>query len=285
MTDVVRTPRALRAACDAWRAQGRRVGLVPTMGALHVGHLSLIDAARARGADRIVVSIFVNPLQFGPTEDLARYPRTFDADLAYCTERGVDVVYAPDAAAMYPVGFQTHVDVERLTQDLEGAERPTHFRGVTTVVAKLFHATGPCVACFGRKDYQQLRVVAAMARDLDMPVEIVECPIVREPDGLALSSRNRYLDPAQRVRALALHRGLRAADAAWRDGERAGERLEALARGALERDLDAVDYAVLAGADDLVRIAGRAEGRVVLLVAGRLGATRLLDNAVLGEPG
>lgn len=284
MTDVIQAPRALRAACDAWRAQGRRVGLVPTMGALHVGHLSLIDAARARGADRIVVSIFVNPLQFGPTEDLARYPRTFDADLAYCAERGVDVVYAPDAAAMYPAGFQTHVEVERLTQGLEGAERPTHFRGVTTVVAKLFHATGPCVACFGRKDYQQLRVVAAMARDLDISVEIVECPIVREPDGLALSSRNRYLDPAQRVRALALHRGLLAADTAWRDSERAGERLEALARGAMERSLDAVDYAVLAGADDLVRVAGLAEGRVVLLVAGRLGATRLLDNAILGEP-
>jgi pantoate--beta-alanine ligase len=283
MTGVVRTPGALRETCDAWRARGERVGLVPTMGALHQGHMSLIDAARARGATRIVLTIFVNPMQFGPREDLARYPRTFDADLALCAERAVDVVYAPDATAMYPPDFQTHVEVEHLTQGLEGTERPTHFRGVTTVVAKLFHATGPCLACFGRKDYQQLRVVAAMARDLDMPVDVIECPIVREPDGLALSSRNRYLAPGERARATVLVRGLRVADAAWRAGERAGQALERLAREEMERGVDQVDYCVLADAERLDRVCGNAEGRVVLLVAGRIGCTRLLDNAVLGE--
>lgn len=284
MTEVVSAPHALRTACDRWRAAGERVGLVPTMGALHRGHLSLIDAVRAHGARRVVVSIFVNPLQFGPTEDLARYPRTFDADLASCAGDGADLVYAPDPAAMYPTGFRTHVEVESITRDFEGAVRPTHFRGVTTVVAKLFHATGPCLAAFGRKDYQQLCVVTSMARDLDMPVEIVECPIVREPDGLALSSRNRYLTDRERARATALHRGLRAADAAWCAGERKPAILEALARDELARDLDAVDYAALVDAGDLTPFAQRAEGRAVLLVAGRLGTTRLLDNAVLGEP-
>ena len=285
MTSAVATARALRDACDAWRAQGHRVGLVPTMGALHEGHLSLIDAARARGAQHIVVSIFVNPLQFGPQEDLARYPRTFEQDLAACAARGVDLVYAPAAAAVYATGFQTHVEVESLTREYEGAVRPTHFRGVTTVVAKLLHATGPCLACFGRKDYQQLRAIATMVRDLDMPVDVIECPTVREADGLALSSRNRYLAPEQRKRATALVRGLRAADAVWRDGERDASRLEALARATLDAELDAVDYAALADAEDLTRVTGSARDRsVVLLVAGRLGSTRLLDNAILGEP-
>jgi len=283
MTRIVEDAAGLRAACDALRADGRRVGLVPTMGALHDGHLSLVEAVRARGADAVVVSVFVNPTQFGPGEDFARYPRTFDADVAACRERRVDLVYAPAPDAMYPDGFQTHVEVERTTRGFEGALRPTHFRGVTTVVTKLFNATGPCVAAFGQKDYQQWRTLERMARDLDMPVEVVGCPIVREPDGLALSSRNRYLDADQRERATALSRGLRAADAAYAAGERSVARLEAIAREPIEGAADAVDYVSLVDADDLTAPGDVAEGRVVMLVAARLGETRLLDNAVLGE--
>lgn len=183
MTLVVEHSQALRAACDALRAQRLRVGFVPTMGALHAGHMSLVAAARARGAERVVLSIFVNPLQFGPSEDFSKYPRTWDADLALCRAHGVDLVYAPDPRAMYAPGFQTHVEVQQLTQGFEAAARPTHFRGVTTVVAKLFNAVGPCVAMFGRKDYQQWRAIERMARDLDMPVEVVGCPFCASRTG------------------------------------------------------------------------------------------------------
>src|SRR5689334_10295625 len=165
MTEVIEDRAALRALCDDARRKGKRVGFVPTMGALHAGHLSLVDAVRAAGADFVVASIFVNPMQFGPNEDYSKYPRTFDADLALCRERNVDAVYVPDARAMYGQGFQTHVEVEQLTQGFEGAVRPTHFRGVTTVVLKLFAAVGPCVAAFGRKDYQQWRVIERMTLD------------------------------------------------------------------------------------------------------------------------
>jgi pantoate--beta-alanine ligase len=255
------------------------------MGALHAGHMSLVDAARANGAGRIVVSIFVNPMQFGPSEDFGKYPRTLEQDLALCAERGVDLVYTPDVQAMYPPGFQSHVEVERITQRLEGAERPTHFRGVTTVVTKLLHAVGPCIACFGRKDYQQWRVIERMVRDLDIPATIVGCPIAREPDGLAMSSRNRYLDPDQRRRALALHAGLRAADAAYRRGERSVAALEALARAPVKESADSLDYVTLADAESLEPCGERAGSAVVLLIAARLGATRLIDNAILGaEP-
>ncbi len=282
MIDVVREPRALRARCDALRQRGLAIGFVPTMGALHAGHMSLVDAARANGAARIVVSIFVNPMQFGPSEDLGKYPRTLERDLALCAERGVDLVYTPDVQAMYPPGFQSHVEVERITQRLEGAERPTHFRGVTTVVAKLLNAVGPCIACFGRKDYQQWRVIERMVRDLDIPATIVGCPIAREPDGLAMSSRNRYLDPDQRRRALALHAGLRAADAAYRRGERSVAALEALARAPVKESADSLDYVTLADAESLEPCGERAGSAVVLLIAARLGATRLIDNAILG---
>jgi pantoate--beta-alanine ligase len=201
MAELVTSPRALFAATETLRKQGERIGLVPTMGALHAGHLTLVDAARAAGATRIVVSIFVNPLQFGPNEDLAKYPRTLADDIARCDQRGVDIVYTPTPEQMYPTGFQTHVEVEQLTQAHEGPIRPQHFRGVATVVTKLLCATGPCVAAFGRKDFQQLRTVQRLARDLDLPVEVLECPTQREADGLALSSRNRYLSPEQRERA------------------------------------------------------------------------------------
>ena len=283
MIEVIDGPRALRAACDALRQGGARVGFVPTMGALHEGHLSLVDAARAHGAGPVVVSIFVNPLQFGANEDFGKYPRTFARDLELCESRGVALVYAPDRAAMYPDGFQTHVEVGALTQGFEGAARPTHFRGVTTVVAKLLSAVGPCVACFGRKDYQQWRVIERMVLDLDLPFEIVGCPIAREPDGLAMSSRNRYLDPDQRARATAIIEGLRAADRAWRAGERRGDALVELARAPIAERFDAIDYVTLADAHTLVPCGADAAQDSVLLVAARVGATRLLDNAQLGR--
>ena len=283
MIQVVRDPSALRAACDALRMQNLRVGFVPTMGALHEGHVSLVHAVRAHGAQRVVVSIFVNPLQFGANEDFANYPRTFERDLALCSEHGVDVVYAPEAQALYPPGFQTHVEVEHVTQGFEAAARPTHFRGVTTVVTKLFNAAGPCVAAFGRKDYQQWRTIERMARDLDMPVEVLGCPIVREADGLALSSRNRYLDAEQRARAGAIYQGLRAADAAYRSGERDRDALENAARSRIAARFDSIDYVTLADAETLQVAENVTQRNVVLLVAARLGKTRLLDNAVLGH--
>jgi len=281
--EVIDRARALRERCGAYRQAGRKVGFVPTLGALHAGHMSLLAAARARGADALVLSIFVNPLQFGPSEDFGKYPRTFESDLALCSEHGVDLVYAPDREQMYPPGFSTHVEVAGITERFEGAARPTHFRGVTTVVAKLLHAVGPAVVCFGSKDYQQWCAIDRMARDLDLPVEIVRCPTAREPDGLALSSRNRYLAPEQRARAGAIIAGLRAADAAYRAGERGTAALEALARAPIAASFDAIDYVSLADAENLAPCGERAERCVVLLVAARLGPTRLLDNAVLGQ--
>jgi pantoate--beta-alanine ligase len=253
------------------------------MGALHAGHASLIDAVRAAGADSIAVTVFVNPLQFGPQEDFSRYPRTFEQDLTLCEQHGTHVVYAPEPSAMYPDGFQSHVEVERLTQAFEGEARPTHFRGVTTVVLKLLNATGPCVAAFGRKDYQQWRVIDRMVKDLDVPVAVLGCPIVREPDGLALSSRNRYLDEEQRVRAVAISRGLRAADGAYLGGERDPSRLLALAREPIEASFDAIDYVALVDAASLERCGTSVVRPAALLVAARLGSTRLIDNTVLGE--
>jgi pantoate--beta-alanine ligase len=283
MVALMHAPRELTAATDALRAQGQRVGLVPTMGALHDGHMSLVNAVRAAGATRVVLSVFVNPLQFGPKEDFSKYPRTLDSDLALCREHGVDLVYAPSPEQMYPKGFQTHIAVERVTQPLEGAARPTHFRGVTTVVAKLFNATGPCVAAFGRKDYQQWRTLERMVTDLDMPVRVLGCPIVREVDGLAMSSRNRYLGPDERARATAIYAGLHAASTAFLQGERQVTTLEELARGPITAAFSSVDYVTLAGAEGLEAPGDLAADSSVMLVAARLGATRLIDNAVLGQ--
>ena len=283
MTLVVEDRAALHALCEDARHRNLRVGFVPTMGALHEGHLSLVDAARAAGARFVVMSIFVNPLQFGPNEDFSKYPRTFEQDLALCEGRKVDAVYVPDGRAMYPAGFQTHVEVSELTQRFEGAARPTHFRGVTTVVMKLFAAVGPCVAAFGRKDYQQWRVIDRMARDLDLPIEVLGCPIAREPDGLAMSSRNRYLTPDQRKRATAIHAGLEAADAAYRAGERDPGKLEAIARALIERNFDSVDYVTVADAESLAAPDLPLNRPVVMLVVARMGTTRLLDNRVLGS--
>lgn len=285
MTLVASDRAALHALCEDVRRRDLRVGFVPTMGALHDGHLSLVDATRAAGARFVVVSIFVNPLQFGPSEDYAKYPRTFDADLELCRARKVDVVYVPDGRAMYPAGFQTHVEVGELTRRFEGEARPAHFRGVTTVVLKLFAAVGPCVAAFGRKDYQQWRVIERMARDLDLPVDVLGCPIAREPDGLALSSRNRYLDAGQRARATAIHRALGAADEAFRAGERDPAKLEAIARAIIAPSFDAIDYVTLANAETLEPPPSPLDRPAVMLVVARMGATRLLDNRVLGGAG
>ncbi len=283
MLAVVHAPRELAATTEALRAGGQRVGLVPTMGALHAGHMSLVQAVRDAGATRVVLSVFVNPLQFGPKEDFSKYPRTLPDDLELCRAHGVDVVYAPAAEQMYPPGFQTHVEVEQLTQALEGAARPTHFRGVTTVVAKLFNATGPCVAAFGRKDYQQWRTLERMAADLDMPVQVLGCPILREPDGLAMSSRNRYLQPEHRTRATAIYAGLRGASAAFAAGERRVARLEELARAGVAAAFDSIDYVTVAGAQDLAAPGEQAAEHSVMLVAARIGGTRLIDNAILGQ--
>lgn len=279
---VIDRPRALFAATERERLRGRRVGLVPTMGALHPGHMTLVAAVRAAGAEHVVLSIFVNPLQFGRNEDLSRYPRTFEADLALCEQAGVDVVYAPTADAMYPTGFESHVEVERVSQPLEGSARPSHFRGVTTVVLKLFNATGPCVAAFGQKDFQQLRVVQRMVQDLDVPVEVLACPIAREPDGLAQSSRNRYLGAEQRAAAGAIHRGLQQASRAFAGGERDVTRLTALARGPVAAAFDSIDYIALVDPLELLPCSGTAVEESVVLVAARLGTTRLIDNCRLG---
>jgi pantoate--beta-alanine ligase len=252
------------------------------MGALHAGHLALVEEVRRRGAARIVVTVFVNPLQFGPNEDFARYPRTLPEDIARCQAAGVDLVFAPAREAMYPPGFVSEVRVGRLTQVLEGVFRPGHFDGVTTVVAKLFQLVGPSVAVFGRKDYQQWRVLSRMVADLDMPIEMHGMPTVREADGLALSSRNRYLSPEERARALGIAEGLRRALAAFDEGERDPRKLEELARAPIEARFDAVDYVAVADADDLQPLDRVAE-RAVLAVAARIGRTRLIDNVVLGE--
>jgi len=281
MVSIVRTVRELREQCDAWRARGGRVGLVPTMGALHDGHISLVAQAREAGATHVVLTIFVNPTQFAVGEDLDRYPRTFDADLARCKAGAVDMVFAPESSAMYAPGFQTYVNVESMSQSLEGRIRPTHFRGVATIVTKLFNATGPCVAAFGRKDYQQWRVLETMVRDLDMPIEVLGCPIVREPDGLALSSRNRYLSDTERARALSISRGLRLATAAFEAGERDASRLIAVAEREVASGCDRIDYVTLADAADLQPITQQIERGVTLLVAAHVGSTRLIDNVTL----
>jgi len=258
------------------------VGFVPTMGALHAGHLALAVEAKRR-AGLVVVSIFVNPTQFGPSEDLARYPRDLEGDLRKLAPAGVDVVFAPDGAAMYPPGDETRVRVGATAAPLDGAHRPGHFEGVATVVTKLLGAVGPCVAVFGRKDYQQLLVVRRLVADLLLPVEIVGHPIVREPDGLALSSRNAYLSAGERTRALAIVHGLDAASRRFASGERAARTLEQIVRVGLEPAATSIDYVEARDADTLAPIAGDVAGRAVLAVACRVGTTRLIDNVVLGE--
>ncbi len=272
----------LRAWARGHRAAGRRIGFVPTMGFLHEGHLRLVDEARRR-ADVVVMSIFVNPLQFAPTEDLARYPRDLPRDRALAAARGVDFLFVPDAAVMYPPGSATRVVPGEAASRWEGVVRPGHFTGVLTVVAKLFNLVGPDVACFGRKDIQQAALIRAMVRDLDWPIEVVVVPTVREADGLALSSRNVYLTSDERGQALGLSRALAAADAAWRAGERNASGLEAVVRDALRMYPGVTaDYIAVCEPIRMAPAASAAAGTIVALAA-RVGSTRLIDNIVLGE--
>jgi len=271
----------MRAHAQEWRQAGRRIGFVPTMGALHAGHLSLVAVARAR-ADVVVMSVFVNPLQFGPGEDFARYPRDLRRDADLAAAAGVDVLWAPSTDGMYPEPPQVTVAPGPAGGRLEGAVRPGHFAGVLTVVMKLFGAVQPDVAIFGRKDLQQAALIRRMVRDLSLPTEIVVAATVREADGLALSSRNAYLDASSRAAASALPRSLASGVEAFRAGERSGPALAACARRVLEAERGlAVDYVECLGPDDLEPLAS-ADERSVLAVAARVGGTRLIDNVVLG---
>lgn len=278
---IVERIAALRACCDEQRGDGRRVALVPTMGSFHAGHRSLMRAARER-CDFVIVSLFVNPTQFGPNEDLAGYPRDLAADSAAAEAEGVDVLFVPAVEEVYPAGLpHTVVHVAGLTDGLCGAARPSHFDGVTTVVAKLFAMVGPCSAFFGRKDYQQLAVVRQMTRDLNLPVEVVGCPLVREPDGLAMSSRNAYLGSDERAAATVLSRALRAATAAVQAGERDARAVEELVRSTVTSEpLVALEYAELRDAE-LLEPVTRVEGACVLALAASCGRARLIDNVVL----
>lgn len=270
----------LKASLRTLSREGLRVGLVPTMGALHDGHLSLVDAVRAAGAEHIVTSIFVNPKQFGPHEDLDRYPRDLEGDLAKLEAAGVHAVFFPSPESMYPSGFQTQVEVEKATQGLCGAHRPGHFLGVTTVVLKLFNIVRPDVAVFGEKDFQQLVALRILARDLDLDVEVLGAPLVREPDGLAMSSRNRLLSSAERAQALSISRGLFAAEAAYHQGERdAGVLLEA-ARMSMAASHVEPEYLELRSFYDLEPLES-ADRPCVILTAAPLGSTRLIDNIIL----
>ena len=277
-------PCPMQAWADAERAAGRRIALVPTMGALHDGHLALVAEARRR-AERVVVSVFVNPIQFDRRDDFEQYPRPLDDDLRVCAGAGVDAVYAPSAAAMYPEGFQSAVEVARLTEPLCGAARPGHFRGVTTVVTKLFHAVRPDVAVFGEKDYQQLAVVRRMTADLDFGIEIVGVATVREPDGLALSSRNRRLGADDRAAARCVPRALDAAADVVRAGERRAAAVVARATAVIGAEGRArLEYAELRDPETLAEVTEVA-GPALLALAVWVGGVRLIDNRMLVPEG
>lgn len=270
----------VRRQVSFWRAQGRRIGLVPTMGALHAGHLSLVDRCYAE-CDVTVATIFVNPTQFGPNEDLSKYPRTLDDDLRLLSERHTDLVFTPRNDAMYPRGFSTHVDPPVVAQRWEGAFRPGHFRGVATVVLKLFQLLPADVAFFGQKDYQQSLVVRRMVEDFNVPIEICVCPTVRDVDGLATSSRNRYLSPEERTRALSLSRALREAQRLFSSGviDPSVLRRE-IERVLSEGGIGQIEYVAIVDGETLADIT-RATAGAVILMAVRVGTTRLIDNLVL----
>jgi pantoate--beta-alanine ligase len=266
------------ADCRAQRAKLGRLALVPTMGALHAGHMALVKIAKEH-APHVAVSIFVNPTQFGPGEDFSRYPRPLEQDLEMCRAAGVDLVFHPSVTEMYPDGSSAVVfDLPQLSAVLEGKFRPGHFQGVCRVVAKLFNVVQPTAACFGQKDYQQLRILSRMTEEMNWPIEIVACPTLRDADGLAISSRNRYLSPDERRRALAISRGLMAAQNEFRAGTRQADRLVGIVRSAIA-DL-AIDYVAAVDAMSLGEVKIIA-GRAVIAVAARVGATRLIDNVIL----
>lgn len=282
---IARTIAEVRRAVQAARSAGRGVTLVPTMGALHAGHLSLIEAARRRPGDFVVVSIFVNPTQFGPGEDFERYPRAEAADLEACRAAGVSLAFLPTAAEMYPAGAVTQVRVAKLTDTLCGPHRPGHFDGVATVVAKLLNIVGPERACFGQKDAQQLAVIRRMVRDLDIPVEVVGCPTVREADGLAMSSRNAYLSAEQRKAARSLYAALRLAEERVRGGETSAAALEAEMRRRIESaGADRIDYVSFVDPQTMQPVE-RVEGVVLAAVAVYFGETRLIDNLTMDPRG
>jgi len=277
---ICETIEAARSACRARRRAGQSIGLVPTMGALHQGHLSLVRIAKAQ-SNFVAVSLFVNPLQFGPKEDLAKYPRSFDRDRELLENEGVDLLFAPSAKEMYPTPAITYVNVEGMSERLDGQSRPGHFRGVTTVVSKLFHIIEPDIAVFGQKDAAQSAIIKRMVRDLNLPVEIVLGPIVRESDGLAMSSRNAYLDPQQRQQALVLSRALARIEQVFRKGERSTTRLVAVGREAFSSEpnarldyLAAVDPETLEPVDSIAR-------ETLIAVAAYIGTIRLIDNVLL----
>ncbi len=276
----VKSKEEVRGIVGPWRAKGLKIGFVPTMGYFHQGHLALMKRA-GEIADRVVVSIFVNPTQFGPNEDLDRYPRAIERDLKLAAEAGVDLVFMPEPEELYPPGFQTWVSVEGLSKGLCGASRPGHFRGVATVVAKLFNIVQPDLALFGEKDYQQLQVIRRMVKDLDFPVEIVAHPTVREADGLAMSSRNSYLDPSQRKSALCLKKALDLAEDLVRGGEDRSDRVT----GAMKELISAypetrIDYIFIGDPDSLEPV-DEISGRVFVALAVFVGDTRLIDNRVI----
>jgi pantoate--beta-alanine ligase len=280
----IRKVREMKKYLKEVRSRRRKVVLVPTMGYLHEGHLSLVREARRLGSV-VVVSLFVNPVQFGPNEDLDRYPRDIRRDLRKLRREGVDVVFCPDAAEMYPERYQTYVDVTEVTRDYCGASRPSHFRGVATVVTKLFTIIQPDVAIFGEKDFQQLVVIRRMAQDLALDVLVVGMPTVREEDGLAMSSRNAYLSPAQRQQATTIYRGLRKAKQLLDSGERDAAELAAIAVDLLREEHDLViDYVAVCDPETLERIP-EVEKEAVLLVAVKVGDTRLIDNIRLEVKG
>ena len=278
ITAIVET----RAASRAARRAGQRVGVVPTMGALHEGHLSLVRTAKTQ-SDFVIVTIFVNPLQFGPKEDLSKYPRMFERDCALLEKEGAEVIFAPSVEEMYPGGAVTYVNVEGLSDRLDGVSRPGHFRGVTTVVSKLFHITEPDKAFFGQKDAAQVAIIKRMVRDLDMPVEIVVCPIVREPDGLAMSSRNAYLNATQRQQGLVLSRALRRVEELFHRGESDVRSLVADGREVFRTEPEVrLDYLSIVDPDSLEPV-GHAGPGALVAVAAYVGATRLIDNLILAK--
>jgi pantoate--beta-alanine ligase len=282
---ICNTVEDMRAACRAARRGGKRLGFVPTMGALHEGHLSLVQAARA-SCDAVAASIFVNPAQFGPNEDLTKYPRSYDGDRELLESEGVALLFAPSVEEMYPAGAASWVTVEGLSSKLDGRSRPGHFRGVTTVVAKLFHIVEPDAAFFGQKDAAQVAIVRRMVRDLNFPMEIVACPIVREADGLAMSSRNAYLDPQQRKQAILLHRSLMRVKKSWEAGVRDAAKLLATGREEFAGEKSVrLDYLEIVDPDSLDPVESVAGGALVA-VAAFVGPTRLIDNILLpGSPG
>jgi pantoate--beta-alanine ligase len=277
---IIRDIREMQSASRAARVQGLTVGFVPTMGALHDGHLSLVRRARAQ-AGLVVASIFVNPLQFGPSEDFKQYPRTLEADCAKLEAEGVEIVFAPSPEQMYPAGATTVVYVEGLSEKLDGRSRPGHFKGVSTVIAKLFHIVQPDCAVFGQKDAAQVAVLRRMVRDLNMDVELIVAPIVREADGLALSSRNAYLHPEQRRQALVLHRALLRVEADAKSGETSAEKLRATALSVLSSEPAAkLDYCEIIDPNTLEPIENITQGALAA-VAAAFGTTRLIDNLLL----